>query len=84
MPVYNRLCPACHTETEVVVSYDAFVEHSSTETAITCPCCGQPTAFYSLSHLKENLQLKEDNVLNFYGPGEQEKWFRSFGDLGRR
>lgn len=84
MPVYNMLCPKCGMDKEEFVPYDTFITHNSSELPVECPCCKEHTAFYSLTHLKENLKWRSDNVLNYYAPGEQEKWFRGFEDLGRR
>jgi DNA-directed RNA polymerase subunit M/transcription elongation factor TFIIS len=84
MPAYNMLCPECGMDKDEFVPYTTFCEHNTRETAITCPKCGKETAFYSLTHLKENLRLQESDILNFYGPGEQEKWFRNLEGLGKR
>lgn len=84
MPAYNLLCPECGLDKDEFVSYAEFTAHDRVELAILCPKCGKHTAFYSLTHLKQNLRLQESDVLNFYGPCEQEKWFRGFGDLGKR
>lgn len=84
MPMYNVLCPECGHDKEEFTTYENFCEHNSSEHPITCPNCGKETAFYSLTHLKENLHQKWGDVLNFFGSTEQEKWFRGMNDLGRR
>ena len=84
MPTYNLICTHCRLDKEEFATYTEFLEHNSSSTAVVCPKCGKKTAFYSLSHLKENLKMSEKDVMNFYSPGEQEKWFRGFEDLGKR
>ena len=84
MPSYNMLCPECGLDKDDFTTYENFIEHNSSDTAIPCPKCGKTSAFYSLTHLPQNLKLVEGDVLNFYGPCQQEQWFRGFEGLGRR
>ena len=84
MPAYNILCNECKMDADAFVPYDTFCNHADEEHAITCPVCGKKSAFYSLSHLKENLKPVYNDVLNFYESGTQEKWMRGLGSLGKR
>lgn len=83
MPMYNVLCPECGLDTEKLISFDEFKLHSDRECPVECPNCKQETAFYSLTHLKENLTYKSDNVMNFYSPSTQERWYRGMEGLGK-
>lgn len=82
--MYNLLCPSCGLDKDILTTYETYLQHNTAETAILCPHCSNTTAFYSLTHLKENLRFIDKEVLNFYGPGTQERWYRGFNDLGKR
>jgi phage FluMu protein Com len=84
MPMYNLLCENCKLDEDTFATYDEFIAHSSSECPIECPKCKELKAFYSLTHLKENLNTNYKDVMNFYGPSVQEQWYRGFEGLGKR
>ena len=84
MPMYNLLCEDCNLDTETFTTYSDFCSHNTKETAVECPKCKEKKAYYSLTHLKENLKPDYKDVMNFYSPSTQERWYRGFEGLGRR
>ena len=84
MPMYNILCEDCQLDKDEFATYSEFCEHNNKETAIICPKCGNKTAFYSLTHLKSNLIPVYKDVMNFYSPSTQERWYRGFEGLSKR
>lgn len=84
MPMYNLLCENCKLDEDTFATYDEFIAHNTSKTSIKCPKCGKKKAYYSLTHLKENLNPEYKDVLNFYSASTQEQWYRGFEGLGRR
>lgn len=84
MPMYNLLCENCKLDEDTFATYEEFTSHNSQEHPIDCPKCKEKRAYYSLTHLKENLKPEYKDVMNFYSPSVSEQWYRGMEGLGRR